>query len=252
VNEGHRAGSRRRGANRRNADLQDMAGRALELWGEVGRIWLGAVTRLVPVGGRDPRRSERERRWEEDDEAPRDEEAEALRDDEDERRDRDDRDDEEDELRERDERDDDELDDDELDEAPRRQERDRGRAPHEPQRHRRPSEEARPGALSLMIELSSPEQVEVTLDLRRGGPPGALSVQSLRAIDDDDKPAIRAVELDELQGRPRLRIAVPKDQPPGVYVGAILDRARGEARGTLRVRVLEGAAKAEGKEGKAT
>lgn len=248
MNEGHRAGSRRRGANRRNADLQDMAGRALELWGEVGRIWLGAVTRLVPVGGQ-ARRSERERRWEEDDEAPRDEEAEARRDDEDERRDA--FDDDEDELRERDDLDDDEGDD-ERDEAPRRQERDRGREARAPQRHPHASEEARPGALSLMIELSSPEQVEVTLDLRRGGPPGALSVQSLRSIDDDEKPAIRAVELDELQGRPRLRLAVPKDQPPGVYVGAILDRARGEARGTLRVRVLEGAAKAEGKEGKAT
>ena len=37
--------------------------------------------------------------------------------------------------------------------------------------------------------------------------------------------------------KPVLRLTVAPDQPPGTYLGMILDRAQAEQRGTLRVSV---------------
>jgi hypothetical protein len=92
--------------------------------------------------------------------------------------------------------------------------------------------------LAVSVELSSTQPAEVTLDLRHDGSAEHLKAQDLCPIDRAAGPPLQTISFDEVNGRLRVRIAVPNDQPPGVYVGAIVDRKKDEVRGTLKVTVL--------------
>jgi hypothetical protein len=97
------------------------------------------------------------------------------------------------------------------------------------------SSDASTGALAVSVELSSQQPAEVTIHVQPGTDIAALSAQDLRAFDGDGKPALSAVRCEAVDGRLRVEVTVPRDQPVGVYSGALVDRARGEARGTVTV-----------------
>jgi len=91
-----------------------------------------------------------------------------------------------------------------------------------------------------MLAVASTKPVEVSLDLSPHADPGELLVQDLCAFDGGGKPAITGAKLEPgRDGRLVLRLTVPPDQPPGTYLGMILDRAHAEQRGTLRVSVSD-------------
>jgi hypothetical protein len=92
--------------------------------------------------------------------------------------------------------------------------------------------------VALAVEVTATQPTEVAVDLRSGIDARDLAVLDLCDIADRGKPPLSAISLDnDADGRPRVRITVPRDQPAGVYVGAIVDRERGEGAGTLRVTV---------------
>ena len=75
-----------------------------------------------------------------------------------------------------------------------------------------------------ILELEAPRHVR-------------LSIRPLDAID-PELPSIEEVSIRIRHHRPTLRIVVPKNQPDGVYTGAIVDaETDGEEYGTLTVRV---------------
>ncbi len=90
----------------------------------------------------------------------------------------------------------------------------------------------------VTFDLSAAKPVEVSLDLLPGTGEGELVVQDLSAFEGGGKPPITGVRLEPgREGRLVLRLAIAPDQPPGMYIGMILDRAYAEQRGTLRVLV---------------
>jgi hypothetical protein len=63
-------------------------------------------------------------------------------------------------------------------------------------------------------------------------------VLGLHAVD-SDKPGLTDITFSpaKVDGRRKLRVFVPVNQPAGSYSGVIVDRETGELRGTLTVRV---------------
>ncbi len=93
--------------------------------------------------------------------------------------------------------------------------------------------------LAVTLSVASQQPSQVTVDLQPGSAVTDLAVQDLRAVDDAEKPPLVAVRCDAIDGRLRVEMSVPRDQPSGVYVGAIVDRVRHEARGTVTVVVRD-------------
>ncbi|UQA60375.1 hypothetical protein [Polyangium aurulentum] len=90
----------------------------------------------------------------------------------------------------------------------------------------------------VTMDLTAARPVEISLDLTPGGDNAELVVQDLGAFEGGGKPPITGVRLEPgRDGRLVLRLAIAPDQPPGMYIGMILDRAYAEQRGTLRVLV---------------
>jgi hypothetical protein len=91
------------------------------------------------------------------------------------------------------------------------------------------------GATAISIEVSSTRPARVTIDLRPHSDRMPLACQELRALD-AGKPPLTAVGFEpNPDGSLSLRIRVPETHPPGVYVGAVIDRDTGQPRGTLSV-----------------
>lgn len=99
-----------------------------------------------------------------------------------------------------------------------------------------PAPALQPAWTRVTLDVSSARAVEVDLELSRDAALAELLVQDLSAFDGGGKPPLTGVKLEPGPGgRVVLRLAVSPDQPPGIYLGMILDRARAEQRGTLRV-----------------
>lgn len=99
-----------------------------------------------------------------------------------------------------------------------------------------PASPPQPAWTRVTLDVSSARAVEIDLELPRDAVITELMVQDLSAFDGGGKPPITGVKLEPgRDGRVVLRLAVLPDQPAGIYLGMILDRARAEQRGTLRV-----------------
>jgi hypothetical protein len=90
---------------------------------------------------------------------------------------------------------------------------------------------------ALAIDVTCSRPTRVALDLPAGRAQSALRCHPLRALDEGTPPLSDVVIERDAAERLALRVRVPEPQPPGVYVGAIVDRETGEPRGTLSVRV---------------
>jgi hypothetical protein len=104
--------------------------------------------------------------------------------------------------------------------------------------------EARKGANGLVlngniwIELASARPVEILTDIDQAFTHRPLVTPGLHSFD-KNKPALTDIQFTPANRRQKakLQISVPKSQPAGLYSGAIVDPASGEARGTLSIRV---------------
>ena len=85
---------------------------------------------------------------------------------------------------------------------------------------------------------STRRPVEVAVDLRPEAGRAELVAHALRAADPDIPPlAGAAFERDPNGGPVTLRLAVPDDQPEGIYNGLVIDAASNRPVGTLSVRI---------------
>lgn len=91
------------------------------------------------------------------------------------------------------------------------------------------------------IETASRQPVEVSLDLQLNSEHIALATPGLHALD-SRKPALTDIRFVPATSRNRakLSIRIPTRQPAGVYSGVVIDRASGDTRGTLSIRVASG------------
>jgi hypothetical protein len=89
------------------------------------------------------------------------------------------------------------------------------------------------GGVAVRITSKTPAEVSIDLDPRAYCIPLKAS-PLVHSTTPDTAPALVAVDLQYVDSRCRVSIAVPNDQPAGSYSGAILDTA-GLQRGTLRV-----------------
>jgi hypothetical protein len=89
--------------------------------------------------------------------------------------------------------------------------------------------------IRVAFDIAGPKPIEVTLDLAPDADLEALAVQDLTALDAGGKPPIAGVKLERDNQRAVVRMNIPSSQPPGTYLGMIVDQARAEQRGTLRV-----------------
>ena len=106
---------------------------------------------------------------------------------------------------------------------------------------RRPAEAAAAppssnGAVAVSVEVSSVRPARVTLDLRPHSEGLTLVCRALHDVD-AGKPALTDVAFAPASGTLGLSVRVPEGQPAGVYVGAVVDVATQEPRGTLTVRL---------------
>ena len=98
--------------------------------------------------------------------------------------------------------------------------------------------------LSVAVELDCDRPVSIGLDLHAAGEASSLSTHGLHALE-AGKPPLSFIVFEPVPesggGRDavRLRIAVPKAQPSGIYTGAVFDPRTGQARGTLTVQLFE-------------
>jgi hypothetical protein len=95
---------------------------------------------------------------------------------------------------------------------------------------------------SVAVELDCDRPVTVGLDLHSSGESPALATHGLQALEAGTPPLSFIVfEPVTESGRDsvRLRIAVPKEQPSGVYTGAVFDARTGQGQGTLTVQLFE-------------
>lgn len=106
-----------------------------------------------------------------------------------------------------------------------------------------PAPQAHPGVgreasgTDVTVQVSSLQPTGVTVALSGQADASALGILPLHAMDDPGAPPLSTIELD-LEGiRLRVRVAVPKDQPTGTYVGAIFNKATKTPCGTLTVSV---------------
>jgi hypothetical protein len=89
--------------------------------------------------------------------------------------------------------------------------------------------------MRVTFDVTAPKRVEVTLDLAPDADIAALVVQDLTALDAGGKPPITGAKLERVEKRVVVRMSVSPSQPPGTYLGMIIDPARTEQRGGLRV-----------------
>jgi hypothetical protein len=94
---------------------------------------------------------------------------------------------------------------------------------------------ASPRRVAISVEITSSQPAEVTVDLGERAPSKTIAAQPLRAIDDDAKPPLSAIQLEFSEGKLSVLATVPRDQPAGVYTGAIVDREKSQVLGTLTV-----------------
>lgn len=92
------------------------------------------------------------------------------------------------------------------------------------------------GAVAISVEVSSVRPARVTLDLRPHSEGMALVCRALHDVD-AAKPPLTDVAFALASGVPGVSVRVPEGQPAGVYIGAVVDVATQEPRGTLTVRV---------------
>jgi hypothetical protein len=93
--------------------------------------------------------------------------------------------------------------------------------------------------VAISVQISSKRRTEVTVDLRPGSLTGALSVLDLRATDGAaGRISSVTAEVSDAGHRVTFRIDVADDQPPGVYMGVVVDDGANLPRGALSVRVF--------------
>jgi hypothetical protein len=92
------------------------------------------------------------------------------------------------------------------------------------------------GAVAVSVEVASVRPAKVTLDLRPHSEGLALVCRALHDVD-AAKPPLTDVAFAPASGALGLSVRVPEGQPAGVYVGAVVDVATQEPRGTLTVRL---------------
>jgi hypothetical protein len=90
------------------------------------------------------------------------------------------------------------------------------------------------------VEIKSNRRVEVSVDLKPGSQSRALLAHRLRAPDAavPPLPAI-VIECHPEDNRVAVRVQVPRDQPPGVYSGLVVDEHANTPQGSLSVQVFE-------------
>jgi hypothetical protein len=93
---------------------------------------------------------------------------------------------------------------------------------------------------TISLEIISTRPARVSLELSPSADGRELMAHGLRAVDPSKPPLTDVSFLRSADsGRETLRIRLTENQPPGIYSGVIVDRAKGEACGTLSVRVDE-------------
>lgn len=114
----------------------------------------------------------------------------------------------------------------------------RGGRAAQPESNTETAAPARPTWTRVTLDMASLKAVEVDLELSPDAVIPDLLVQDLTAFDGGGKQPITGVKLEPgRDGRIVLRLAVPPDLHPGIYLGMILDRTCAAQRGTLRVLV---------------
>lgn len=96
------------------------------------------------------------------------------------------------------------------------------------------------GSACVSVHVDSAQPVTVAVDVRPGGADGRFDVLDLRPTGAEG-PSLGGVTLERsAEGDPLvLRLHVPRDQPPGRYVGVVLDAEAGLPRGTVCVTLEE-------------
>jgi hypothetical protein len=96
----------------------------------------------------------------------------------------------------------------------------------------------KPAATVVPIEVASIRPVQVSLELVPNSDTHSLVALALSSVA-PGKPTLTQVSFvrDKAEGRVKLRVQIPDQQPAGTYTGVVVDRDSGEARGTLRVRL---------------
>jgi hypothetical protein len=92
---------------------------------------------------------------------------------------------------------------------------------------------------AVTIEVASRRPAQVALDLRPRADLASLAIAGLRTLDPDKRALTEVAFVAGPDRRILLRIHVPDTHPAGLYTGVIVDRATGDPRGTLSVRVGE-------------
>ena len=92
----------------------------------------------------------------------------------------------------------------------------------------------------VAIEVASRRPAQVSLDLSPDCETQSLVALSVNSID-ANKRAITGVSFvpDDIPGRLKLLVRIADDQPSGTYTGVIIDRNRGDTRGTLSIKIAE-------------
>lgn len=89
----------------------------------------------------------------------------------------------------------------------------------------------------ITLDVASARPVQVALSLSRSRVPQALRVHPLWTTDPGRLPLADVGIRHDSGGGVALRLRVPDEQPPGLYVGAVVDGDTGEPCGTLSVRL---------------
>lgn len=87
------------------------------------------------------------------------------------------------------------------------------------------------------LEISSRRPVEVSVRLELGAERTAVVCAGLLSPGPGKPPITDVKIIEERDGRPKIHVAIPPDQPPGVYSGVVVERRSGNPCGTLSVRV---------------
>jgi hypothetical protein len=95
-----------------------------------------------------------------------------------------------------------------------------------------------PGEVAIQVVSSKAVIASVDLDPNCEGQ--SLAALSLNSVN-SKKPALTDVSFvrDDVQGRLKLVVRIPDDQPPGTYIGIIVDRNSDVVRGTLRITIAD-------------
>ena len=100
-----------------------------------------------------------------------------------------------------------------------------------------PPAAANGSAPDVAIDVSCDRAAQVSLDLRCPDARAVLTCQPLRALAGDPPALTDVVFTRAPDASLTVRIRVPEAQPAGVYIGAVVDAATMQSRGTLSVRL---------------